>query len=47
MLKKLKETIRKIGQGKRSPAQHQSDLLDDGLMETFPASDPVSVVRVQ
>ena len=47
MFEKLKETIRKVSQGKRSPAQHQSDLLDEGLMETFPASDPVSVVRVQ
>ena len=27
-------------------ARHQSDLLDEGLKETFPASDPVSVVRV-
>ena len=25
----------------------QNRLLDDGLMETFPASDPVSVVRVE
>lgn len=27
-------------------AQRQSELLDEGLMETFPASDPVSVVRI-
>lgn len=27
--------------------QRQSDLLDDALTETFPASDPVSVVRVR
>jgi hypothetical protein len=25
---------------------HQDDLLDAALEETFPASDPVSVVRV-
>ncbi len=47
MFKKLRESIRKVGQGNRSPAQHQSDLLDEGLKETFPASDPVSVARVQ
>ena len=28
-------------------ARRQSDLLDEALLETFPASDPVSVVRVQ
>ena len=28
-------------------ARHQSDLLDEGLKETFPASDPLSVVRVE
>ena len=27
-------------------AQRQSELLDEGLKETFPASDPVSVVRI-
>ena len=27
--------------------QRQSDLLDDALTETFPASDAVSVVRVR
>ena len=47
MFKKLKDSIRNVGQGKPSPAQHQSDLLDEGLKETFPASDPVSVVRIQ
>ena len=26
-------------------ARRQDDLLDEGLLETFPASDPVSVVR--
>jgi hypothetical protein len=25
---------------------HQEDLLDEALQETFPASDPVSVVRI-
>ena len=28
-------------------AEHQNALLDEGLEETFPASDPVSVVRVE
>ncbi len=28
-------------------AEHQNALLDEGLKETFPASDPVSVVRVE
>ena len=32
--------------GKSRKASHQSDLLDEGLKETFPASDPVSIVRV-
>ena len=27
--------------------QRQSDLLDEGLKETFPASDPVSVALVE
>jgi hypothetical protein len=27
--------------------ERQSDLLDDALLETFPASDPVSVVEVE
>ena len=26
--------------------RRQSELLDEGLIETFPASDPVSVVRL-
>ena len=28
-------------------AKRQNDLLDEGLRETFPASDPVSVVRLR
>jgi len=28
-------------------ADHQNELLEEGLEETFPASDPVSVVRVE
>lgn len=31
----------------RNRAQRQSDLLDDALRETFPASDPVSVFRLR
>lgn len=27
--------------------QRQSDLLDEALLETFPASDPVSIARVK
>lgn len=27
-------------------ARHQSDMLDEALKETFPASDPVSVIRI-
>lgn len=27
--------------------RHQDDLLDEALLETFPASDPVSVIRVE
>ena len=27
-------------------AKRQSDLLDEALEETFPASDPVSVIRI-
>lgn len=27
--------------------KRQEDLLDEGLRETFPASDPVSVARVE
>ncbi len=26
--------------------EHQEDLLDEGVEETFPASDPVSVKRI-
>ena len=51
MFKKLKDVVRspfaRMGAGKPSRDQHQNDLLDEGLMETFPASDPVSVVRIQ
>ena len=27
-------------------AEHQEDLLDEGIEESFPASDPVSVKRI-
>jgi len=30
----------------RELAERQSELLDEALQETFPASDPVSVVRL-
>ncbi len=32
--------------GGRTPEEHQDHLLDEGIEETFPASDPVSVTRV-
>jgi hypothetical protein len=31
----------------RERARHQNALLDEGLKETFPASDPVSVARIE
>lgn len=31
---------------KTHPKRHQEDLLDEGVEETFPASDPVSVKRI-
>jgi hypothetical protein len=33
--------------GGATPQQHQDHLLDEGIEETFPASDPVSVPRVE
>ena len=30
----------------RTTKEHQEDLLDEGVEETFPASDPVSVKRI-
>lgn len=33
--------------GSSERARRESDLLDEALEETFPASDPVSVVRVR
>lgn len=32
---------------KRERAKRESELLDEALEETFPASDPVSVARVK
>ena len=32
--------------GRHTAQEHQDDLLDEGIEETFPASDPVSVSRV-
>ena len=35
------------GQGEeQSPSERQEDLLDEGLEETFPASDPVSAKHI-
>ena len=34
------------GEGKRL-REHQDRLLDEGIEETFPASDPVSVSRIK
>lgn len=33
-------------EARKSAARRQDELLDDALKETFPASDPVSVVRI-
>ena len=33
--------------GGHTPEEHQDHLLDEGIEETFPASDPVSVPRVR
>ena len=44
--KVLKSTKQPPGQSEAERKKHQNDLLDDGLRETFPASDPVSVIRV-
>ncbi len=30
----------------KAPKHRQEDLLDEGIEETFPASDPVSVKRI-
>lgn len=30
----------------RSAARRQDELLDEALKETFPASDPISVIRI-
>lgn len=30
----------------KTAREHQDDLLDEGVEETFPASDPVSVKRI-
>ena len=29
----------------RAAREHEDDLLDEALMETFPASDPISIAR--
>ncbi len=36
----------KLDRKARELAERQSELLDEALQETFPASDPVSVVRL-
>ena len=37
--------VRRLSEAERK--ERQSDLLDEALQETFPASDPVSVVDVE
>jgi hypothetical protein len=32
---------------RRDRAKRQNDLLDEGLKETFPASDPVSIIVIE
>jgi hypothetical protein len=36
----------KLRRNEGAPEEHQDDLLDEGVEETFPASDPVSVKRI-
>jgi hypothetical protein len=36
----------RVRKGADEAADHQEDLLDEGVEETFPASDPVSVKRI-
>lgn len=43
----IKLTKQPRGASEAERKKHQNDLLDDGLRETFPASDPVSVMRVE
>lgn len=38
--------VRTGGAGEEDSSLRQERLLDEGLMETFPASDPVAVVRL-
>ena len=35
-----------ISQERKERHEHQDELLDEGVEETFPASDPVSVKRI-
>jgi hypothetical protein len=37
---------RVTGEKRHIPKAHQEELLDEGVEETFPASDPVSVKRI-
>ena len=37
---------RHSGASRRAAARRQDELLDEALKETFPASDPVSVIRI-
>jgi hypothetical protein len=37
------EEVDRAGSAARRLASHVEDLLDEALMETFPASDPISI----
>lgn len=41
-----KPPIKPQGDSQQARKEHQEDLLDEAVEETFPASDPVSVKRI-
>lgn len=41
-----KDHAKVLNDDSKSAKEHQDDLLDEGVEETFPASDPVSVKRI-
>lgn len=45
--KACKKESRSESRSRAARVQRQNELLDEGLCETFPASDPVSVARVE
>jgi hypothetical protein len=41
-----KDHAKVLNDDTKTTEEHQDDLLDEGVEETFPASDPVSVKRI-